>query len=75
MVSRKEIIKGLELCNEHRHRDCTECPYNDGTLFCADVLMRDALELIKELKEEINFLKFTQSHDIIGMRDSQGNLF
>lgn len=74
MANREEVIKGLKLCiNENR--DCTECPYNDGTLFCADVLMRDALKLIKELTEEINFLKFTQSHDIIGMRDSQGNLF
>lgn len=48
MASREEVIKGLELCNNHQNRDCTECPYNDGTLFCADVLMQDALKLLKE---------------------------
>lgn len=48
MAGREKVIKGLELCNNHQNRDCTECPYNDGTLFCADVLMCDALELLKE---------------------------
>lgn len=48
MANRETVVKGLELCNNHQYRDCTECPYNDGTLVCADALMRDALELLKE---------------------------
>lgn len=51
MTNKKKVIKGLELCiNENR--DCTECPYNDG-LFCADVLMRDALSMIKKLEPHV----------------------
>ena len=73
MINKEKVINGLKYCASNTQ--CESCPYFTDVSNCMDSLMTDALELIKELKEEINFLKFTQSHDIIGMRDSQGNLF
>ena len=74
MINKEKVINGLTHCAPSAQ--CESCPYFTGVVSaCIDSLMIDALELIKELKEEIDFLKFRQSHDIIGMRDSQGNLF
>lgn len=74
MINKEKVINGLKHCAPSAQ--CESCPYVAGVCSdCIDSLMTDALELIKELKEENDFLKFRQSHDIIGMRDSQGNLF
>lgn len=47
MVDREKVIKGLGLCIDE-HKDCNNCCYHNVGIFCVDVLMRDALELLKE---------------------------
>ena len=51
MVNREKVIKGLELCTE-RSLDCAAyCPYINAShdwMTCTDVLMTDALALLKE---------------------------
>ncbi len=57
-MDKEKVIKGLECC-AFNHVDCYklyDCPYknaeNNDTAVCVDILMRDALELIKDLENE-----------------------
>jgi len=59
MHDREKVINGLEMCthdipisnNVHKYDFCKKCPYHNGNdEFCTNftMLMRDALELLKE---------------------------
>ena len=58
-----EIINALEICSSDAFNDskerCTGCKYDgaDKNLFCFEVLEKDALDLIKRQKEEIETYK------------------
>lgn len=54
----EDIKKALECCQRTDYNHCLSCPYksNDGNLECCDILMRDALEHIKQL-ENINVIE------------------
>lgn len=45
MIDREKVIEALELCI-NQHKNCNDCPYHNE-MFCADVLMFEALELLK----------------------------
>lgn len=52
IVDSYKVIDGLEHCSNLASYDCMFCPYRDcddeeETIFCSEVLMRDALKLIK----------------------------
>lgn len=54
MTKREKIIKAMECCNSSPI-DCKSCGYkdeNEPRKPCFDILMVDALELIKELQEK-----------------------
>jgi hypothetical protein len=56
-LNREQIINALECCNKGTTEDCAKCPRFDGdrtllTEDCMEMLMCDALALIKELTEE-----------------------
>lgn len=44
-MTREKIIMGLEYCQPEQL--CLSCPYNDEGQECCDVLLRDAVELLK----------------------------
>ena len=46
MNDREKIIKAIEICYTEGH-NCTECPLFDEDE-CNDMLMRNAMELLKE---------------------------
>jgi len=59
MADREKVIKGLECCtaeiplNKHKDDMCNMCPYQDARYsycFHKHELMKDALELLKELQ-------------------------
>ncbi len=53
-LTRSQIIKALECCEQHGN--CQECPLsNSGVKGCMFNAMHEALELIKELVDEIKF--------------------
>ena len=57
----EKVIKGLEHCTSDGST-CDECDYwehnrDEDDPHCGDVLMRDALELLKEQQEELACLK------------------
>ena len=58
-MEREQIIKALECCHTAFIADCKQCTYKgkadneeDLGITCLNVLMKDALALIKELTEE-----------------------
>ena len=53
-LNREQIIKALEIHTGGRNVLCEECPYDHISIkeVCIDVLMKDALSLIKGLTEE-----------------------
>lgn len=53
-LTRSQIIKALECCEQHGN--CQECPLSgSGVKGCMFDAMHEALELIKELVDEIKF--------------------
>lgn len=44
-MTRDEVIKGLECCTATA--DCKGCPYDRDDVECVDVLMREAIALLK----------------------------
>lgn len=61
MADIEKVIKGLEHCTSYGST-CDKCDYwehnrNEDDPHCGDVLMRDALELLKEQQVEIKRLK------------------
>ena len=46
MISREQVIKGLECCTENNAGKCLKCPYNVG--ICQHRIAADALELLKQ---------------------------
>lgn len=59
MPDREKVIKGLEICKE-RNYCCPECPYydRDAEMGChSNELMAEALALLKEQEQRINFLE------------------
>jgi hypothetical protein len=62
MVDPKEVIAGLEKCSAMPDSytsiwsDCESCPYNGGDtldgVICRQLLMRDALALMKGAKND-----------------------
>lgn len=59
MADMEKVLKGLELCID-QHKDCHNCCYYHTGVFCTDVLMRDAMELLKEQEAKIERLE----HDL-----------
>jgi len=61
MADRAKVIYDLERCICHVPDACRDCSkYNcEGilTLTCMESLMKDALELLREQKQRINFLE------------------
>ncbi len=61
MADRAKVIYDLERCICHVPDACRDCSkYNaEGnlTLTCMESLMKDALELLKEQEQRINFLE------------------
>lgn len=56
LKKREEIILALQCCSVYD--DCNGCPYYHGpAVGCTGNVMRDALALIKELTEEIEYLE------------------
>ena len=58
MPDREKVIRGLECCLEFLNQDSCpeECPYrSDGG--CWETMKRDALALLKEQTERIQFLE------------------
>ena len=68
MVDREKIIKGLECAIGIRGiKNCDGCPYdNDFNCLGCDIVMRDALELLKEQAEQIERLE----HDLAVTEDN-----
>ena len=59
MTDREKVMKGLEICTKSMC-SCDGCPYlNDTGITCDAMtdLMRDALDLIKSLQEDIEVWK------------------
>lgn len=56
MTKRENIIKALECCQTVTPIDCRNCGYKDQTTpefkSCFNLLMADALELIKESQDK-----------------------
>ena len=55
----EEVIKALECCYTNDSNDCYKCPYtaeSTAEMFCDKKLAKDALDLIKRQKEEIERL-------------------
>lgn len=70
-LKREKVIKGLECCvMPIDERNCHNCPigFND---YCALILKRDALELLKAQEREIDFLKQMQLQLIQGMDEQK----
>ena len=59
MPDRGKVIKGLECAIGIRGRkNCDDCPYdNDFNCIGCDIVMRDALTLLKEQEERIILLE------------------
>ena len=77
MDKREKVIRGLECCT---HDTCVECPYKEEKC-CTywqpfpNMLLRDALELLKAQDREIDFLKQMQLQLIQGMDEQKlGNM-
>ena len=55
MAELNKVIKGLEHCqlmtSNSPFNPCHECPYK-GKYGCAEILKREALELLKEYKQQ-----------------------
>lgn len=61
-LNAEQIVKALECCSKGTTEDCAKCPRFDGdrtlsTEDCMEILMRNALALIKQLTEEVAGLK------------------
>ena len=55
-----EILKALEICSsETRTLRCEDCPYHNDTddISCSDQICKDAIELIKKQRAEIELLQ------------------
>ena len=46
MAKLEKVIAGLKTCVVHNPKSCFGCPY-DGETYCVDVLMTDAIAVIK----------------------------
>ena len=59
LIDKEKVIKGLKCAIGIRGRkNCDDCPYdNDFNCIGCDIVMRDALELLKEQKPVIEALK------------------
>ena len=74
MPDREKVIKGLESCEPSVFkRDCSCCPYKDE-MNCDYVLWNDALALLKEQQENIQY--WSDKYDEMGrlymkIRDEQ----
>ena len=54
MADIEKVIKGLESCANNGYCAENYCPYeNEAELYCIDVLLRDALELLKSQPQVI----------------------
>lgn len=60
MIDVEKVIKGLECCDDTTidTLKCDECPYSEGdTCFFVGKLHADALELIKKLWRDMNYVR------------------
>lgn len=58
MADFEKVIRGLEACVcDSRLMQCANCPYQTDKSRCVTTLMRDALALMKEQTERIQFLE------------------
>lgn len=55
MAEREKVVRGLECCSQQRGGPelCEQCPYNDEPFPCANTLIHDALELLKEQEPRV----------------------
>jgi hypothetical protein len=58
MPDREKVIKGLECAIGIRGiKNCGDCPYdNDFNCVGCDIVMRDAIVLLKEQEEKLKFI-------------------
>ena len=59
-MERNEIIKALECCTDKKKYHCEDCPYfykSEGIKSSMEILMTDALSLIKELTVELEAMR------------------
>jgi hypothetical protein len=68
--SREEIIKSLKCCHSYNAADCDQCSYryksNTDGVSCVNVLIADALALIKKLTDENERVRFISAHVCVG---------
>jgi hypothetical protein len=73
--SREEIIKSLKCCHSYDAADCDQCAYryksNTEGVSCVNVLIADALAIIKELTDE-NFLLKQKRANMFEILDAYG---
>lgn len=63
MVDREKVIRGLEWCIKLDGNGCSlECPYLAGKKPCPNVMLRDALALLKE--QEPHVLTLEELRDV-----------
>ena len=62
MAELEKVISGLEHCNHHSPI-CRECPYitedmtDENETQCFDILLRNALELLKDQDNQIHHMR------------------
>jgi hypothetical protein len=59
MADREKALKGLRCCSGENRNSCRECPYDAPDEQCMAGMAKDALELIREQKKEIERLRQT----------------
>lgn len=58
MTDREKVIYSIERCICHVPDACRDCGYDNHEYNeCVEKLLRDALELLKEQEQRINFLE------------------
>lgn len=58
MADRENVIYSIERCICHVPDACRDCGYDNHEYNeCVEKLLRDALELLKEQEQRINFLE------------------
>lgn len=74
-LNREQIIKSLKCCHSYDAADCSHCAYKDKSnaigVSCVNVLIADALALIKELTDE-NFLLSQKRANMFEILDAYG---
>lgn len=57
MINKDKVIYSIGRCISHVPDACRDCAYDEGRLYneCVDMMLRDALVLLKEQETELSF--------------------